>query len=936
MLELAEQLHFHDPIKSPGHRRSKASVCIDALGLAGRLPPIPLSPSNASTRPFDAFATDLLTIFGPPPDILSDEHMEKATRSKLQTLANLVDAWQRTPDGPQQAVTFLAGWDVLELINVSQEERGRRDTIPKGLRKALTRLVGRLAPSPSEWLSASAPADLDPGLLRRALVWSLALGEQPLEALKVFNHSAFAAAVSDDLEVLALTDLVVGLTRARLFADAEALSSRLEHLVDKLNMSDPRSGQIALSAWRALARLSAEQGRTDQTYAFIERLQRLGWDGGLEPAAIMMRSRSQKNELGAVAQIFRESMATVAATDRDRVRLWSELIWAHVRLNDVEGGLRALDNLVKAGLRPNLAILNTLLSGFSMRTDIDGAYALFNRFSTFDLTPDVVSYTSLVALHSRLRDPEAAMAVFRQSLSNDIAPDRTAWTAMMDLFVEAGYFALAAEIYAYILAQPNRAVRPDTACTNVVLKAIVASGASYETMFGFFRGAIASGFRPDLKSYTLALQSLCASGQMETAEELVREMQLQPGSSLLPRHRGVLSIDVYIIGILLHGYLTAGETAKGRACLLDMRARGIGESSVIYGLVVGSYLRANPVDGIAAASKLAQEFLDTSPLEPQRRTLPVRHDLPLARGTAPISVAFPLIQELGRNMKAVHALQFFRRVLDESVHPPIKLYTTLMDGYRRVADDESVSRIWKHIHEAILEAYPSKDSTTHAMIDTYHREALCVPFTIFIDSFSDRGAYQPIVRMWRTLAAEGFVFDASNWNRFGIVSCRWNQVEQAFWIAEHVLLRADDVNAHPDPSAFARELGPLGKVGHSLTLRPRTPIHIILKRERKQGQTPFQYRRPTLASLLDPTPDEPLAGPAEMLTNTHNMRASLYWRPHSAFLEALDKALRSGAGADSKLRGTLIKDHPRTMEAIHRWRQVKWRDIRSAPAQRKS
>ena len=240
---------------------------------------------------------------------------------------------------------------------------------------------------------------------------------------------------------------VVGLSRARLFVDAQALSERLGRVADKFVASDARERHIALGAWRALARLAAAQGHTDQTYAFILRLQSLGWEGGFEPGSLMMRSRAQANELAAVDEIFDATMATVPrVSDRDRVRLWGQLISAHVRLNDVEGGYRALDRLVTTGLGPNVAILNSLLAGHSMRTDIDAAYALFNRFSEYGIVPNIVSYTTLIALHARLRDPEAAMSIFRQCARDGVQADQPAWTTMMNLFVEVGHFSLATEI----------------------------------------------------------------------------------------------------------------------------------------------------------------------------------------------------------------------------------------------------------------------------------------------------------------------------------------------------------------------------------------------------------------------------------------------------------------------------------------------------------
>ncbi|KAK4706007.1 hypothetical protein P7C70_g204, partial [Phenoliferia sp. Uapishka_3] len=925
MQSLMERLGFDDPEQSPSHARSKASLRIDALALQDKLPSIPSTPPHATTNVFQA---DLRAIFGPSSHRHADDAISrKSNRYQLQTLGYLLPAWQRAPDGPEQALKLLTGWSVLEVLKIQTLSLdGGFDVIPRGLRIAISRLISRLPPTPSEWLTSTSLDEFELSSLRRSLIWLLALGDHPLDALEVFEHPKLKDAARDDVDLLARTDLITGLTRAKLFVEAEALVPIMETLIDKAAIYDPRIRGIVCDALRALARLSAAQGRTDETYSVVLRLQSIGWGGGAEPGAILMRSRAQANELSAVLKTFNETVA-LAASDRDRVRLWSLLIGAHVRVNDVEGAVLALDRLVASGLRPNLTILNTLLSGYSSRADAEATYRLFNRFSHYKVVPDGVSYNTLISLHTRRRDPEAATAVFHQSVNSGILPDQKTWTTLMNLFVEAGYWSLVTEIYRYLQAHDDPRMHPDTTCTNVILRATVMAGSTVDSTFTFFRGAVARGFRPDLSSYTLVLQSLCLHGEMAAAEALLTELDAESGLSSLPPSRGLLEADVHVMGVMVHGYLNAGETAKARALLLEMRVRGIQESSIIYGLVVGSFLRTNPQNGVATASKLAEDFLFKSPLEPQRRTLPSRRDLPLVRGTASLSVLFPLIQQLCKSMKAPEALKYFRLVLDGQTIPPIHLYSTLMDGYRRVGDEESLGKIWDYIHSAMLRAYPSKAPSTQPTIDQYHREALCVPFSIFIDSFSDRGAYRNIIHMWKTLAAEGFVFDAGNWNRLGIASCRWNQVEQAFWIAEHVLLRSDEEPL--DLSTYARDLGPVGKTGYALSLRPRVSIHTPWKRDLKEGKIPpWLFRRPTFSSLTEgPAPESPI-DVGERLTRAQKLRTDAYWRPHAAFLEALDMALRTRAGGDSRTRKELTLENPKTMAAVTEWRELKWRSAK--------
>lgn len=929
MIALLESLSV---VKGDAHRKSVANLHLDALCLTDTLPDLPSSyqssllsvspliPSSPYTEEQESasplsihYITSINIIFRPLADHLTSPQRRSITQAQLTTLSILLDAWKRRKNGGKEALHLVYGWDMYSLIAPRARAQGQSSSdydSTEGYKALLHRsygeLLGRLQPSPSIWFEETIANDpRDVKNLALHLISVLSLTGTPIQALNIWTGiKTVEIPLTPREEIIATGALLEGLFRGGFIEDAQKLVSYAGQLVTAAQSQRDRpddNQHLSIETILTAIKVAARRGNADRVDNWIARLEAIGYDSGLEGVARRIQARSQQNELKEARKIF-DNVDLVRGSRQDRTRLWGALVVAYVRVDDVGGGMEALQSLLNEGLVPSLPLINTLLYGYAARLDLSRTYALFDRISSMNMKPDIVSWGALVTLHSNLRDPESAERAIRDAIGAGLEVDRRIWTTLMNAYAEVGSWEKVLEIYQFLDTNDNLLLRPDIAATNVLIKANVLVAAPAQSILALFRRTIAKGLRPNVQTYTLVMQSLCTAGMMETAEEIFTMMD-HPNEqeSLLPTPMAIVRPDGFIFSILLQGYLFQKDTTKARACLVEMNARGIRPSSITYGIIVGSYLQRNTTQALNLAKSLAKDFIQQSPLEEDRHTRPTSYDRPFARGQDLLNVFGPIINAYAKRMDAKLAMEYFRQVLTSDVQPSIQLYTSLMDAYRGVSQLESVKYLWNHLHLLVLDTYPSRspvistapvqfppiDDPTLRRIDPNHCNVLCLPLSVYISALADANSHAEISSVWQTLAGEGFAFDAGNWNALAIALVEHGELERAFWITEYVLCESVD-------ESDVRSAGTGGELeavteGGLIDTTLRSPNRIYENR----GQEPaIQRRRRTKAiDLITPIATSGALDVTSLLLQSRLTRRSRFWFPHLRLIEALDTAL---------------------------------------------
>ncbi|GAA5955216.1 hypothetical protein JCM3765_003247 [Sporobolomyces pararoseus] len=1026
--------------KTEKNELSEAGLWIEAFSLRGNAFEIPDPSSPASTRE-GKFEESIRLVFGGWDSMGFDEVEKKKRVQAIRTgLASLFEAWEKgtTVSGGERALKLIYEYDLSSIFDMvvtssdSSDSRASKKRHEIGYNDLLKRqyglLLGRLQPTPLQSLEESFSAGSEQGegtkeaeeveakkMIHRGLhlVEYLSKSGSAGEARKVWDKleqirsTLMSIHEGEDSEVMqteerlrSLTALVDGLIMERFYEDANSFTTEMERLLKRVDQSEePDCQQSALNAYRILAKLASNQGREAILERILRKIDNLTSTSSsstptssstLEAFARRLRAKSARFEIKSVRSLFTSFQSTPEwgqASKEEQARLWSQVILAQTRINDVESAVKSLQLLIGYGLRPPLSAVNSIMFGFARRGDVQTVDELFRQLleGEFDrLKPDVGSWNSLVLARVLVKDPTAASRVIEEMRRlGGAEPNRQTWTTLMAGLVETSQWKDALKIYQYLETHPSVALRPDTATTNVILKACVLTATPASSVLTLFRQLLIRGFRPNMMTYTLVLHSLVTAGLMDAAEELYLMMDRPPPSSSsssptipestrLPTSMSPIRPDQFIYSTLIAGYLKQSEKEKARACLAEMRRRGIEPSSITLAIVVGSQVdgRTTPAK-VKSMVKEARTLLteDGTAFARLRKSQFWRRDRKLTMGEEAAAIMKPILKSAaekgltGVALNLLEELQSRGRRTDEL---PVELYTMLMDAFKRVDDPEvaadNIKTIWDRIYESVAERFmtlttsPSSPSpstpelpsslTAHSLttsrleirIDPAQASILCVPLTIFLETLARAGRRHLFGLTWRALARQGFVFDASNWNVLALHFARDLQLERAFWIAEHVLCRpGDDHSLVPSPTKFEADFA---KVTRSNAV-PRIPSRLSTLRRREQDR---HSKRPidihslissaSLATTISPSTVTEL-DISETVEDSRKMRKALFWHPYGNLLEALGSALetltltgdvevagraKEKALSALELKEKLVSEHPRTMEAIELWR----------------
>lgn len=936
-----------------------------------------------------------------------DEKLDSKVRNqRVQAirsgLASLFNSWERlSTTGGGGELSFKLVHELYDLSpifsTVIDPKRHRQETAYNDLlKRQYGVLLARLESSPSGWWEEQDESVMESS--GRHLVEFLARSGSAGEARKIWEGLERlrleretdplviqGEGTDDSIERLkALTSLVDGLIMEKFYEDANSLANDLERLAKVIELGqDEEDRGIVLDAYRTLAKIASNQGRPTILDRLLKKIDTLPSSTpptkstaspSLETFARRLRVKSSRSDPKSVQAMFRSlqnSEEWESATKEDQARVWSQVVLAFTRVNNVESAVKTLQAIVESGLQPPLAAVNSILFGYARRGDVVTVDSLYQQLVQGDFVrskPDVGSWNARVLVRTVMKDPSAAGRVIEEMQVNGIRPNRQTWTTLMSGLVDAGQWRQAFEVYRYLEQHPSIEFRPDTATTNVVLKACVLTATPANSVLSLFRQLLLRGFRPNMMTYTLVLQSLTSAGLMDLAEELYLMMDRPSSSSSsssdspssLPTSMTPVRPDQFIFSTLIAGYLKRDEKEKARACLAEMRRRGIEPSSITLAIVVGARLteRSTPMkvkQMIAEARKLIREE-DTARvgLASKRRTQASGKDRKLVMGDEALAIFAPIFRSAAKQGLAGAALELLEEVQSrrKSESVPVELYTMLMDAFRRVDDQEmaadNVKTVWDRVYESVAERFVTlKDSsslpssatlpdqfTSHFLttsrldlrVDPAQSSILCIPLTILLDSLARVERHHFLGTIWRALARQGFSFDASNWNTLAIYFARDMQLERAFWIAEHILCRPhEDDSPVTSPAKFESDFS---KVTRSSAVA-RSPSRLSNLRQIERDQ---QRKQPLdLNSILASSPASTPIDISKTFDGALKVRTSTFWHPYATLLEALETSLETltltgdiEVGENdvpaTEVRDKLMADHPRTMQAIELWR----------------
>jgi pentatricopeptide repeat-containing protein PET309 len=528
--------------------------------------------------------------------------------------------------------------------------------------------------------------------------------------------------------------------------------------------------------------LFAHQGNISRALTCYNQLLRLhGWVSSTDQATLMFAYAMEGKPEDVVNLFHQFRPHDSRAWKYSMTGFFNVVIFAHARQGDLEGMNYWLESMAQADIRPDIYTYNMILKGFAMRGEVDSVSTILDQMRETGIQPDRTAYTSVITLLAHRQDPITAEAMYQRAVKEGVVPDRRMITALMNAHVEAGSWRGVIRAFDYMIASPTRQIRVTIEVYNTLLKAYVLIGAPFAVVSNLFVKLEETSTRPDAYSFALLIQSACDAGKMDAAADIFAEMERRAGA--LESH---FEISVFVLTIMMAGYLRQNDKVRARLIYDNMRERGVQPTSVTFLSIIKSYSNEGTVESL----RLAEDFLQTlvTP-EPAERSWEKPTD---GRSSALEHVYRPLMMAYVRQEKPEEVVRLYQSMLDSGGEPTIGVLTAVLDAYRRTGDIQAVQQVWPQIlqHafqltrvETLLE---SEDNTS----DAVRRKAnlLCVPLSIYIDAISAAGLHLEIAKVWKQLQMHGFTFDAHNWNHLAVALVRAAQPERAFEVIERVIL----------------------------------------------------------------------------------------------------------------------------------------------------
>jgi pentatricopeptide repeat-containing protein PET309 len=627
--------------------------------------------------------------------------------------------------------------------------------------------------------------------------------------------------------------------------------------------------------------ISAAQGDEETAQRFFSQLP----SPSMSAKVLLMRASADGGNITEVVRLFDQWFSPgqdgEPALHAPNVTHYSIVIYAHTQAEDFEGMNQWLARMSEDGIRADRPVYEIVLRSFAMRGDAESVAAIFDQMRQARIKPSVVSYTTVMRLLANQRQVAAVESLYERALREGIKPDRFMLTTLMNAHVEAGSWSGVIRVFDYFQASN---IKLTIEIYNTLLKAYVLMGTPFRVVSLVSRRLRDHNIKPDERTYALLIQSACDTNLMDMARELFYEMD-----DLAQTRQYDITVNVYVMTMIMAGYLRNREVDKATKVFDDMQERGITPTSVTYTGILRTYANTRSAESLKLAEDFMKELLENE----DRRKQWLKASF--GRSTSYEVLLSPLAAAYAKSKTRVAEVEgLVQQHIDSGEPPSIQMLAFLLDTYRRTFNMAGVDRIWPQLVELGIRIGRVKElfGKTDKRGELAESHVLAVPLSLYIDAQSIAGAHEKVAESWQMLKSRGFDFTSHNWNHLCVCLIRAGEVERAFEVIERVILPYHRQTRNlirerprtPNSPLLTRPEPVDGDVSH---LSTEPPLHRALGRVQA---TRMAEERLNLWFEPNSELENDLAHPLHVLhqvSPTWNL-----WTPHRSTLDALLSAFQ--------------------------------------------
>ncbi|MQL99245.1 hypothetical protein Taro_031960 [Colocasia esculenta] len=237
---------------------------------------------------------------------------------------------------------------------------------------------------------------------------------------------------------------------------------------------------------------------------------------------------------------------------------WNVMINGHVEDSDYEEALLLFHDMQLSGILADKVTMASLLLACSNVGALDLGKWLHAYIIRRNIEVDVVLGTALVNTYAKCGCVETAMQAFRELPYHDVMT----WTAMIGGLAMSGHGEEALELFSEM---QRKGIRPDAVTFIGVLTACSHAGLVDEGVSHFDSMSTVYHIQPSVEHYGCMVDLYARAGHINSAEQLMQSMPMQPDNFVLGGLLGACRI---------HGNLDVAERTVQKVLELDPENAG--------------------------------------------------------------------------------------------------------------------------------------------------------------------------------------------------------------------------------------------------------------------------------------------------------------------------------------------------------------------------
>ncbi|CAD6892568.1 unnamed protein product [Tilletia laevis] len=583
----------------------------------------------------------------------------------------------------------------------------------------------------------------------------------------------------------------------------QARAGRVDEVQSDLDLLAERPGTeiwIGKSRSHLLAEALAVHGDIEQCDAVLAEMFDLDWRPGVYVAE------------------GKRAPSRVANSLRIQARISARRLWEAEEL---------LDHMLRIGQIASLRAFEDLMAACSKTEDVLFARRILESHQKLGYALNAPLLGSLMHIYARRQDAEGAHRVLGFMMELGLRVPASAFNTLLLAHVEASDWKAAFHLFRRMERTKQVGRRPNRRSYEIMLKALVMSGASVKEVFRFAEIMKENGAEYDARTYALLIQSASDAGTMGLALEMfdTADETLEGGA------------DEFHFSIIINGLLREGSGYRAKKYFDLMQTRGLQPSHVTYAMLVQQHARMGTDEDLEKAVRVATWALSELEVVPGGKGN-------LHQANLSAMLYMPILRAEVDRGNSVAAEETLGDMGEASGLTAIRSLTILLDLYRRDGRVQAAMEAWYQLlalacaeqWTTLLQVLTSRvrlqlnnDGTPRVEEQRLrHPSSLCIPLSIIMDALSTAGLYDEAVQAWKVVRDLGGHFDPDNWNVLMAVHAGAGRLEEALEILEHVLretppnwewlreqARVGDFVPHPVESINLLEgvMGPKGLVG---------------------------------------------------------------------------------------------------------------------------